>query len=180
MPTPDTVASSSAPVVANAAAESAAGAITTPEPAAAPQVDPEGIEIIGREETVVYHDQNGRQLDEAEVEELKAQGKVSIEHKYETRTRLIDHDGNELGYHMPDGRIKEGQAPPHPDVENVDQSTLKAEGEEMSVGAEAPPTVDAQVDREKESGRVEEEKRKEGEASPGSARDEATAVAATA
>ena len=57
-------------------------------------------------------------------EQVKAlEGKVSFKTRYETRTRLVDAQGNEIP--QPEGA---GVAPPHPDVDGVDSSTVgKAE-----------------------------------------------------
>ena len=148
----------------------------TPEPDAEPQVDAVGHEqVIAQEESIEYRDDQGNLLNEEQVAALE--GKASFQTKYETRTRLVDEAGNELGYRMPDGRVQEGSPPPHPDVDNVDQSTLGVVGEEKNVAAESPPTVDAAIDKQKQSSILAEEKKRTGEARPGSERDEATGKA---
>ena len=70
--------------------------------------------VIGREEKIEYRDQDGNLLDEDEVEALKAEGKAKFETKYETKTRLVDEQGNE---------IQQPLAPEHPDVEGQNPDT---------------------------------------------------------
>ena len=77
---------------------------------------PAGHSIISREEKVEYRDQDGKLLNDEEVKALE--GKVSFKTRYETRTRLVDAQGNEIG-----GQDA-GVAPPHPDVEGVDRETI--------------------------------------------------------
>lgn len=92
--------------------EAPAAAISAP-----PVPLPAGQSIVSREEKVEYRDQDGNLLDPEQVKALE--GKVSFKTRYETRTRLVDAQGNELP------QPKEaGVAPPHPDVEGVDSSTL--------------------------------------------------------
>lgn len=85
----------------------------TPQPAGAVL---EGQRVIGRDENVEYRDQDGNLLDPAAVSSLAQEGKVTFKTKYETRTRLVDADGNE----MPD---PDGVAPKHPDVEGQNPDT---------------------------------------------------------
>lgn len=87
---------------------------------------PVGQSIVSKEEKVEYRDQNGNLLDPEQVKALE--GKVSFKTRYETRTRLVDAQGNEI---LPDNA---GVAPPHPDVDNVDQET---------VGVPAPAAKDS-------------------------------------
>lgn len=95
--------------------------------------------VVSKEETIEYRDQDGNLLNEEQVAALE--GKVKFETKYETRTRVIDEAGNE---------IREGVAPPHPDVEGVDHETVKkAEGEEAPPPP-APPAQDAAASQEGE------------------------------
>jgi dolichyl-phosphate-mannose-protein mannosyltransferase len=75
---------------------------------------PAGHQILSREERVEYRDQHGNLLNEEQVEALK--GKVEFKTRYETRTRLVDADGNEIP--QPDSPQEgAGVAPPHPDVQ---------------------------------------------------------------
>lgn len=71
--------------------------------------------IRGTQARVEYRDQQGNILDEAVVESLRKEGKVSFETKHETRTRL------EHGHivDVVDGKV----APPHPDVEGQNPET---------------------------------------------------------
>ncbi|KAF3760071.1 family 39 glycosyltransferase [Cryphonectria parasitica EP155] len=81
---------------------------------------PPGQRLVKREERIEYRDQDGNILDE---EQLKAlEGKVEFKTRYETRTRVLDADGNEV-------EVAAGVAPPHPDVEGVDSKTIKERGE---------------------------------------------------
>ncbi|KAJ9155344.1 Dolichyl-phosphate-mannose--protein mannosyltransferase 1 [Pleurostoma richardsiae] len=94
---------------------------------------PPGQRILAREERVEYRDQDGNVLNEEQVKALE--GKVSFKTRYETRTRVVDANGNEV--QAPEGGWPEdlnGQdggakhvAPPHPDVEGVDQQTKRKE-----------------------------------------------------
>lgn len=78
--------------------------------------------VVAQEERVEYRDQNGNILDPEQVKELE--GKVEFKTRYETRTRVIDENGNEVQADADDG---EAVAPPHPDVQNVDQETKQKE-----------------------------------------------------
>lgn len=72
--------------------------------------------VIGREEIVEYRDEAGNILDPKEVAKLQAEGKVSLQTKYQTQTRIIDANGNQI--------IKNSEhAPPHPDVEGQNPET---------------------------------------------------------
>src|SRR5271168_2352213 len=63
--------------------------IVTPQPAGEQRVN-------GSEERIEYRDQDGNVLDESQVSALESEGKVSLKTKYETRTRLVDANGNEI------------------------------------------------------------------------------------
>jgi dolichyl-phosphate-mannose-protein mannosyltransferase len=128
-----------------------------------------GQKILSREERVEYRDQDGNLLNEEQVKEL--QGKVEFKTRYETRTRVVDANGNEVpmpadGWPQdrgsPDGGAKDaGVAPPHPDVQGVDQETKRLVPDEPIPGAEKS---------------IEGEKEKEGKsAKPASEGNEATA-----
>ncbi|CBF76842.1 hypothetical protein AN4761.2 [Aspergillus nidulans FGSC A4] len=71
--------------------------------------------IRGTQARVEYRDQQGNILDEAVVDSLRKEGKISIETRHETRTRL------EHGHlvDVVDGKV----APPHPDVEGQNPET---------------------------------------------------------
>lgn len=87
---------------------------------------PPGQRLLKREERIEYRDQNGNILNEEQVKSLE--GKVEFKTRYETRTRILDSDGNEL---LAEELANSGVAPPHPDVEGLDSQTVKkADGEE--------------------------------------------------
>lgn len=103
--------------------------------------------ILSREERVEYRDQDGNLLDEEQVKAL--QGKVEFKTRYETRTRIVDANGNEVpppagGEQQvpvnPDGAIDgaslaaspEGVAPPHPDIEGAEPETKRLNPDELS------------------------------------------------
>ncbi|KAJ9642185.1 uncharacterized protein PV06_03251 [Exophiala oligosperma] len=71
--------------------------------------------VIGQEERVEYRDQDGNLLDEEQVQALLNEGKASFQTRYETRTRLVDEEGNEIN--------PSSVAPDHPDVEGQNPST---------------------------------------------------------
>ncbi len=79
---------------------------------------PPGQRIIAQEQRVEYRDQDGNILNEEQVKALE--GKVEFKTRYETRTRVVDADGNEL---PSPGSAQGGVAPPHPDVEGAESST---------------------------------------------------------
>jgi dolichyl-phosphate-mannose-protein mannosyltransferase len=85
----------------------------TPQPAGAAQ---EEARVVGKEEKIEYRDQDGNLLDPAEVSALAEEGKVTFKTKYETRTRMVDADGNEIG-------DSDELAPRHPDVEGQNPDT---------------------------------------------------------
>ncbi|KJZ74349.1 hypothetical protein HIM_06355 [Hirsutella minnesotensis 3608] len=55
---------------------------------------PPGPRIVSQEEKIEYRDQDGNLLNEEQVKELE--GKIDFETKYETRTRVLDENGQEL------------------------------------------------------------------------------------
>jgi dolichyl-phosphate-mannose-protein mannosyltransferase len=112
-----------------------------------PEGAPKELPILSKEERVEFRDENGRILNEDEVKALE--GKVSFKTRYETRTRIVDAQGNEIHESLVDAREEDGQgvAPPHPDVEGRNPET-KGEGE--AEPSEVPPTVEVAEDKEKE------------------------------
>ncbi|KAI9689126.1 MAG: hypothetical protein M1822_000864 [Bathelium mastoideum] len=133
--------------VGDAANQQQEGAVT-PQPASA---DVPG-NFLSREEKIEYRDDKGNLLNEEQVAAL--QGKVSFSTKYETRTRLVDAQGNEIGVQGPDDDAKgskaEGEggvAPPHPDVEGRNPETA---GQPEGSASERPPTVEVGADVGKE------------------------------
>ncbi len=123
---------------------------------------PAGHSIVSKEEKVEYRDQDGNLLDPEQVKALE--GKVSFKTRYETRTRLVDAAGNEI---QPDNA---GVAPPHPDVDNVDQETV---GIPEPAAQDGPASQrDVTADGQKEDGI---ENAKQSLAKPASEGNEATA-----
>ncbi|KAF5982186.1 dolichyl-phosphate-mannose-protein mannosyltransferase [Fusarium bulbicola] len=102
--------------------------------------------VVAKEEKVEYRDQDGNLLDPEEVKALE--GKVEFKTKYETKTRVVDEQGNEV-QEPAEGWDQNlaGVAPPHPDVEGVNSETVKGKDE----SAAAPQDVAASKDGEKEA-----------------------------
>lgn len=95
-----------------------------------------------REEKVEYRDQDGNLLDEDQVASLE--GKVSFQTRYETRTRIVDAAGNDIG----EGSAgAEGFAPPHPDVDRAPETAVDVLEDD---GREYPATASPEEDVEKE------------------------------
>ncbi|KAH8703819.1 protein mannosyltransferase 1 [Talaromyces proteolyticus] len=77
---------------------------------------PANSRIVSREERVEYRDEAGNILDPEKVAQLKKEGKISMQTKYETQTRILDADAN--------GNFQKAEhAPPHPDVEGQNPET---------------------------------------------------------
>lgn len=92
---------------------------------------------VRREEKVEYRDQDGNLLNEEEVAALA--GKVDFQTRYETRTRMIDADGNEIPSYA-------GTAPPHP----ADREPETAADDPENDGRELPATASPEDDVAKE------------------------------
>ena len=122
-----------------------------------------GHSVLSREEKVEYRDQDGNLLDEEQVKALE--GKVSFKTRYETRTRMVDAQGNEVP--MPE---ESAVAPPHPDVEGVDPETVGIPEQEAKVAPNAQKDVKADESKEKSA----EQSEAGGEAKPASKDNEAT------
>mgnify|MGYP004501094635 CR=1 FL=1 len=123
-------------------------AAVSPPPEGAPAV-PSDLPIVSKEERVEYRDENGRILNEEEVKALA--DKVSFKTRYETRTRIVDAQGNEIYEGLVDAHEpaeEHGVAPPHPDVEGRNPETEEAA--EAAEASEVPPTVEAVEDQKKE------------------------------
>lgn len=105
--------------------------------------------MLHKEQRVEYRDQNGNILDPEQVKALE--GKVEFRTRYETHTRVIDAEGNEVpvpeGWEVPVDAVV---APPHPDVQGVDQETKRAAGEEAAV-PEAKQSSDGVKEAEERS-----------------------------
>ncbi|KAM3432753.1 hypothetical protein MY4824_006388 [Beauveria thailandica] len=110
----------------------------------APAVEPS---VITKEEKIEFRDQDGNLLSEEQVAELS--GKVDFETKYETKTRVVDDNGVELpapeeGW---EGKLGgAGVAPPHPDVEGVDEKT--AAGKDAGAAKEFAASRDGEKEAE--------------------------------
>lgn len=92
----------------------------SPAPQGTPVAEKEE-HFLSKEEKVEYRDQNGRLLDDEEVKAL--QGKVEFKTRYETRTRVIDENGNEIRNELIGVREDEGVAPQRPDTEGSNPET---------------------------------------------------------
>jgi dolichyl-phosphate-mannose-protein mannosyltransferase len=119
--------------------------LVSEKPSPPPQQPKKELPVVSKEERIEYRDENGRVLNDEEVAAL--QGKVSFKTRYETRTRIIDAEGNEIHEALVDAREDSGVAPPHPDVEGRNPET-KEKGE--AEASDAPPTVEAGEDQKKE------------------------------
>ncbi|CAA9965679.1 dolichyl-phosphate-mannose-protein mannosyltransferase 1 [Pyrenophora teres f. maculata] len=125
--------------------------------------------IVKKEERIEYRDENGRVLDDKEVAALA--GKVSFKTRYETRTRVVDGQGNEIYEGLVEAHgdaVEYGVAPPHPDAEGRNPETRDKVG--TPEASDIPPTVEAAADQQKEQSI---EKRRE-EAQPASEAKSAT------
>lgn len=110
------------------------------------------------EEKVEYRDEEGNLLDEEQVKALE--GKVSFSTRYETRTRLVDPDGNEIE----EGPVvgDEGGSAAGTKAEGVEQETPEAKGE--GEANQTPPSAPVGEDGRNE--RVAEERSLNGQARP--------------
>jgi len=120
-----------------------------PVVSAAPQEALKDLPVVRKEERIEYRDESGRVLDDDEVSALA--GKVSFKTRYETRTRVVDGEGNEIYEGLVDahGDAEEhGVAPPHPDVEGRNPETRDQAA--AADASEVPPTVDVAEDQQKE------------------------------
>ncbi len=96
---------------------------------------------VQTEEKIEYRDQDGNLLDENQVAELE--GKVSFKTRYETRTRVLDADGNEVNDNSAGSA---GTAPPHP----ADREPETAADQPEDDGREYPATASPEDDVGKE------------------------------
>lgn len=118
---------------------------------------------LHKEEKIEFRDQDGNVLNEEQVSSL--QGKVSFQTRYETRTRVVDADGNEVEEGPAGG---EGFAPPHPDVDREPETAAEVPEDD---GREYPATASPEDDVGKEKS---VHKKMGGAAKPASERGEAT------
>ena len=142
-------------------------------PAVSPQpqqYDKDGNPVVGMEQSFEYRDQDGNILGQEEVMKLRDAG-VDFETKHEVRTRMVDEKGNEV--YKQEG----GVHPQHPDAEGLNPNTAGVEKKDSQGGREAndrPANVEAGVDTKQESAVNSKERKKSGQAQPGSERAEAT------
>lgn len=103
-----------------------------------------GHSILSREERVEYRDQDGNLLNDEQVKALE--GKVSFKTRYETRTRLVDSQGNEI----PQEQVPQepAVAPPHPDVEGPDRETVGVPEQEVKSAPNSQHNVKADESKE--------------------------------
>ena len=99
--------------------------------------------MVSKEEKIEYRDQDGNILNEEQVSSLE--GKVSFQTRYETRTRILDANGNEIDEGPAGSAGGDGIAPPHPDA---DQGTAAGQAEDD--GKEYPATASPEDDVGKE------------------------------
>jgi len=119
---------------------------------------------IKKEEKIEYRDQDGNLLNEDQLSSLE--GKVSFQTRYETRTRVVDAQGNEVD----EGPVgAEGFAPPHPDVDREPETAAEVDEND---GREYPATASPEDDVGKEKS---VERKDGGKPKPGSEAKEATA-----
>lgn len=111
--------------------------LVSPPPIAAPV----GHSVVSREEKVEYRDQDGNLLDPEQVKALE--GKVSFKTRYETRTRMVDAQGNEIAPPK-----DAGVAPSHPDVEGADRETVRVPEPEVQGKPVAQKEVKADESKE--------------------------------
>ncbi|KAH8802747.1 Dolichyl-phosphate-mannose-protein mannosyltransferase-domain-containing protein [Xylogone sp. PMI_703] len=124
-----------------------------------------GTSIVSKEERVEYRDQDGNLLSPEQVKALE--GKVSFKTRYETRTRLVDANGNEIQEIVDGGEAP--VAPPHPDTDGANPETVGQEEPESKESPNEQPQV--ATDESKE----EKIEKSEAEAKPASEANEATA-----
>ena len=111
------------------------------------QQPPVGIPEGGlTEEKIEYRDEDGNLLDDEQVKALE--GKVSFSTRYETRTRLVDEDGNEVYQ----GEDEAGVAGTSPDGVDPMSGNDAGEGEASTL----PGKVGVKEDLAKERRVVEE------------------------
>lgn len=101
------------------------------------------------EEKVEYRDEQGNLLNDEQVAAL--QGKVSFSTRYETRTRLVDEQGNEIYNEV----VGNGDGVAGTIADGVDPGTVNPQGEGQA--SPEPPTVGVNDDLNKEA-RVEDAK----------------------
>lgn len=100
--------------------------------------------VFSPEEKVEYRDQDGNLLNEDEVKSLMDGGEASFSTKYETKTLLVDEQGNQV---LEDPQTETGStAPAHPDTENVDPETAQEPEPQATDEPRAPAQAEVAPD----------------------------------
>lgn len=86
--------------------------------------------VIGREEKIEYRDEAGNLLNDDQVKSLKEGGSATFQTRYETRTRMVDADGNEVPSWAPEHPDVQGQ---NPDTKGLPEKEGKKEPAKASV-----------------------------------------------
>lgn len=102
--------------------------------------------VMARQERIEYRDQHGNLLNPEQVKALE--GKVEFKTKYETRTRVVDEYGNPVPVPPEEQQEDQGVAPPHPDVQGVDQETKQNAPADDSPIPEAVESVNGEREAE--------------------------------
>ena len=110
--------------------------------------------LRGKKARVEFRDQDGNVLDESLVAQLQQQGKVSIESRFEYRSRLAN--GHEVD--ILDGKV----APPHPDVEGQNPETVGRKEQWPVEDIPAPAAAGKESSAGQESGSRQAEPASEG------------------
>lgn len=91
--------------------------------------------VVHSEERIEYRDQDGNLLEEEQVKALE--GKVEFHTRYETRTKLLDADGNEIQpSEVPGGVAGPLVDAPNPETVKVEQEAEKGELKVREVGVD--------------------------------------------
>lgn len=107
-------------------------------------VIPKASALLGREEKLIYRDEDGNELSPELVSKLEKEGKVTFKTRYETKTRILDEDGNEI-----EQIIEENVAPPHPDVEGQNPETPDQPRDRKQPASAAGESESREVDQGK-------------------------------
>ena len=110
---------------------------------------PDGHRFLSKEEKVEYRDGEGNILNDEQVKAL--QGKVEFKTRYETRTRVLDAQGNVINVEEGERREEPPVAPPHPDVEGAEPETVQKpvyQGQDDAERSLAWESVEGEKERE--------------------------------
>ena len=137
-----TAATSTPPVAAPVDVKAQPKAKEAVTPQAAPA------ENVVREEKIEYRDQDGNLLNEDQIKALE--GKVEFSTRYETRTRVLDANGNEIPQEGQSG--EKFVAPPHPDVDRIPGTKGSDDEEKKDSPASASPEGDLKKEKAVDEG----------------------------